>query len=167
MANTYTLIEAKTLGSAVASVTFSSIPQTYTDLQILVSGRSTRSNTLDDTYLNFNSSTANFTGIILYTDNGSSLGSFSSGRSNGFLTGDSATSNIFSNMSIYITNYASSSFKSVSSDAVTENNATATGMSLAANLWSDTAAITSINLSFSSFNFLANSTFYLYGIKNS
>jgi hypothetical protein len=166
MANTYTLIEAKTLGSAVASVTFSSIPQTYTDLQILISGRSARSGILDDLYLNFNSSTANFAGIILYTDNGSSAGSFSSGRSNGFLTGNSATSNTFSNMSVYIANYTSSNFKPISSDGVGENNATAVGMALTANLWSNTAAITSINLSFGSFDFMTNSTLYLYGIKN-
>jgi hypothetical protein len=36
MANTYTLIESQVLGSAAASVTFSAIPATYTDLVLKV-----------------------------------------------------------------------------------------------------------------------------------
>jgi len=44
MANTYTLIEAKTLGSSTASVTFTSIPQTYTDLAVLLSVRQDTAN---------------------------------------------------------------------------------------------------------------------------
>jgi hypothetical protein len=39
MANTYQLIEAQTLGSTTASITFSSIPATYTDLKISISCR--------------------------------------------------------------------------------------------------------------------------------
>ena len=55
MANTYTLIEAQTLGSSAASVTFSSIPATYTDLIIKASTRSARSGSSGDNviiYLN-------------------------------------------------------------------------------------------------------------------
>jgi hypothetical protein len=47
---------------------------------------------------------------------------------------------------MYIPNYAGSSNKSVSIDAVTENNATAAEANLVAGLWSSTAAITSITL---------------------
>ena len=43
MSTNMTLIEAKTLTSAAGSITFSAIPQTYTDLKILVSARDDRS----------------------------------------------------------------------------------------------------------------------------
>ena len=42
MAKSYTLIQAQTLTSSAASVTFSNIPQNFTDLVIKVSGRSNR-----------------------------------------------------------------------------------------------------------------------------
>lgn len=38
---TYALIEARTLGSAAGTVTFSSIPSTYTDLRLVINGTTT------------------------------------------------------------------------------------------------------------------------------
>ncbi|CAB4173630.1 hypothetical protein UFOVP973_1, partial [uncultured Caudovirales phage] len=44
MANTYVLLNSNTVGvGGTASVTFSSIPQTYTDLMVRISARSTLS----------------------------------------------------------------------------------------------------------------------------
>jgi hypothetical protein len=40
MANTYTLIASNTLGASAASVTFSAIPSTYTDLVVRYSAAS-------------------------------------------------------------------------------------------------------------------------------
>jgi hypothetical protein len=57
--------------------------------------------------------------------------------------------------------------KSSSSDGVTENNGAATTMALGANLWSNTAAITSIEIvGAASADFVEHSTAYLYGISN-
>jgi hypothetical protein len=169
MANTYQLISSNTVGSGGASsVTFSSIPATFTDLTLLISSRSAFTTFANDPILvNFNGSTSNFSAIYLST-NGSSVFSGPFARDFGNSTSNSATSNTFSNNSIYIPNYSSSNNKSYSVDVVTENNATAVDIAFVAGLWSDTAAITSIALTHNSgLNFLQYSSFYLYGIKNS
>jgi hypothetical protein len=78
-----------------------------------------------------------------------------------------STASTFSNAELYIPNYAGSNNKSSSVDGVSENNATASNMALTANLWSDTAAITSIKLTpAGGGNFVQYSTAYLYGISN-
>jgi hypothetical protein len=77
----------------------------------------------------------------------------------------SATASTFASADIYIPNYTSSDYKSISIDTVTEKNATDAYMRLTAGLWSNTAAITSIGLNCSaSGNFVQYSTFYLYGV---
>ena len=167
MANTYTLIEAKTLGSAAASVTFSSIPQTYTDLQLFYSARTTFADTQEDFKMTVNST--NTTYRRLY-GSGSATGSLSGSDSLiGFVNSDTSTSNTFANGSVYIPNYASTTtYKSISSDSVTENNATAAYSQLLAALYSSNTAITSLTFSSANgANIMTNSTFYLYGLSNS
>lgn len=169
MANTYNAIATVTVGSGgAANITFSSIPATYTDLVLKLSLRSNRASTWDNTQIEINSSTANMTSRLL-TGNGSTA---SSGNVTVFYVGDipaaSATSNTFANQEVYLPNYAGSSNKSGSSDSVAENNATAGFNQLAANLWSQTAAITSVKMySGNAENFVQYSTATLYGIKNS
>ena len=68
MANTYTLIEAKSLNTTTASITFSSIPQTYTDLLVLVSARGDAGGQRD-CYISFNGSTSNFTNKLIEMSN--------------------------------------------------------------------------------------------------
>jgi hypothetical protein len=160
MANTYEIIDKTILGSTAASVTFTAIPSTYTDLLVKVSSRNTSSSEIFD--FGFNGVTTNQSSVYL---NGSGSAATSAtytlfGRS--VQTG--ATASTFSNNEIYIPNYAGSTFKSVSIDAVNENNATGAFSSLVAGLWSSTAAITSITFTAS---FDTGSSFYLYGIKNS
>jgi hypothetical protein len=58
-------------------------------------------------------------------------------------------------------NYTSSNYKSISANTVNERNATAVTMELAAILWSNTAAITSIALTPAAGNFAEHSTAYL------
>ena len=168
MANTYVLIEAKTLGSAVASITFSSIPSTYTDLVVLTSVRASSGGGIS-AGLRFNGSTSNYSEKLLY-GTGSGAASASASTTSiqwASLGNQTSTANTFSNCQIYIPNYASSNYKSVSTEAVTENNGTGADIYVDAGLWSDTAAITSLTLTASTPDFAVNSTFYLYGIKNS
>jgi hypothetical protein len=83
-------------------------------------------------------------------------------------TGDTAST--FSNCEIYIPNYTGSSQKSISSDIVTENNATSALAVLTAGLWLSTSAVTAIQLRpyvQGGGNFAEHSTFTLYGINNS
>ena len=167
MAATYQLITSNTVGAGgVASVTFSSIPNTYTDLLILSSARSTSSTS--SIQAQFNGNATGYTNREL-TGSGSAA---SSSTATGYAYFDvavssSMTANTFSNGSLYIPNYTGSTNKSSSGDGVQENNATAAYMNLDANLWANTAAITSIVLNLNTGSFAQYSTFYLYGIKNS
>ena len=169
MANTYTLIASNTVGSGGASsVTFSSIPSTYTDLLIKTSTRESGVNTADSIYMRFNGSSTGYTNVQT-RGNGSATASYSGTDSLGGLTeGTTYTANTFASTDIYIPNYASSNYKSYSVDTVTENNGAQSYAEMQAVLWSNTAAITSIVFTNgSSFNWAEYSTFYLYGIKNS
>jgi hypothetical protein len=175
MPNTYYLLASNTVGSGgVATVTFSSIPSTYTDLLLKASARDTFAGANNGKILlKFNgSSTSDYSSRQLF-GNGSSAGSSSNTSqteiditSDG--AGDSAgnTANTFSNNEVYIPNYTSSDYKSFSIDAVAEENAAQAFSNLKAGLRSNTAAITSITLTARTL-FAQHSTFYLYGIKNS
>jgi hypothetical protein len=165
----YVLLEKIVVGAGGASsVGFSSIPQTgYTDLVIKVSARSLwTGGTTDSLGLYLNGVQTNRTRIAL-NGNGSSAGSSTSTYRDVSPTPASlATASTFSNVEIYIPNYASANYKSFSSDSVMENNATASDVAMYAGLWSTTAAITSISFdcSTSGLNFDQYSTFYLYGV---
>jgi hypothetical protein len=170
MANTYTLIEAKTLSTTPSSVTFSSIPQTYTDLKLVVSAKTQSIYESDGAYVTFNGSSSGYSERTLMNINGTM---YSFNASSAFInwgivcTGAGATANTFGNSEMYIPNYTSSNSKSTSSEISQENNGTATVMAITAALWSNSAAITSITLTAQNPNFVSGSTFYLYGIKNS
>lgn len=170
MADTYILIASATVGSGgSSSVTFSSIPSTYTDLILKSSARSEgTSSTAILLRLNGSSSSGSNRGL---EGNGASVSSYSD-PSQSYLTNmvpSNYTSNTFSNGDLYIPNYNLSISKSSSSDSVTENTATIYALqNLQGNLWANTAAVTSITLVPNGTNNIAqNSTFYLYGIKSS
>jgi len=163
------LIEAKTISTTVGSVTFSAIPQTYTDLKIMVSARTNYTGApWAETDLTFNGSSS-YSSIRLQ-GNGSSADSYSSGSVIPFWTqgtaGVSTTDTIWGNAEIYIPNYTSSNQKSVSIDFVNENNATAALSAFNVGLSTLTSAINSITLTSVNGNYVAYSTFYLYGISN-
>jgi hypothetical protein len=172
MANTYTLIEAKTLGSSTASITFSSIPATFTDLLISFSTRSTSSaeSPFNNQKLRFNGDTgSNYSARLLFGNGSAAASGANSTDSILFNYGNAGntTANTFSNGQIYIPNYLSSNQKSVSIDCVVENNATGALVNFTAGLYTGTAAITSASLDDANGSFVQYSTFYLYGIKNS
>jgi len=171
MPNTFELIASSTVGAGgAASIDFTSIPSTYTDLVVKISGRCTRSNYFDNLNFRLNgSSTGNDQKYLISYDGTSVL---SGGATNiggeviSSITGATATSNTFGNAEVYIPNYAGSAYKSFSADAVTENNATANRTGFTANLWNSTAAITYINITPQNGTFVQYSTAYLYGVKN-
>jgi len=168
MPENYVLLERTELNASAASVTFANIPQSgYTDLKIVISARGTGSLVYDTTKVTFNSNAANYSTRYIQ-GSGSAASSGTSGASTYIELideGGNATASTFGNSEFYIPNYTGSAFKSVSSDAVTETNATTVYMRLSAALWSNTAAITSITLTpDASAAYAANSTFSLYGI---
>lgn len=143
-----------------ASITFSSIPATYTDLYLVTSVRNDSSNLTFN--INPNGSTTNKTRGNLQGD-GSSASSGAGTDITPLQNSSSYTANTFASSSVYICNYASSNNKSISIDSVTENNATTSYQRLQAALWSDTTAISSLECSTAS-NFAQYSSFTLYGI---
>jgi len=169
MANTFELISSVTVGSGGASsIDFTSIPSTYTDLQI---SWSLRTNNDPDAgnyglaSIAFNGSTSNITRRTLL-GSGSAASSSSSTNAQIAVDGLNNTASTFASASLYIPNYAGSSNKSASLDNVMEQNSTTTYMSLAAILWSQTTAINQLTLSAVSGSFVQYSTAYLYGVKN-
>jgi hypothetical protein len=164
---TYTQIgSAVTVGSGgAASIDFSSIPTTYTDLVLKVSARLSAAVDFGSLSIAFNGSSASFTTRILQGD-GSSAVSATLTNFSGGVGGTLLTASTFNNVEIYIPNYAGSTNKSFSSDAVVENNATAARDTLVAGLRSNTAAINQITLTSASGNFAQYSTAYLYGVSN-
>lgn len=168
MANTFVKISTVTVGSGgAADITFSSIPATYTDLLLVHSCRSDAdAATQGGQLLQFkiNGSTSDFSGRWVY-GSGSSAASLESTNGLGYSNPSDYTASVFGSGQIYIPNYTSSNFKSISAENVNENNATAAGMSLTAALWSQTAAITSVTIFPYFGNFVQYSTATLYGIK--
>ena len=141
------LIESKTLATAAASIEFTSIPQTFTDLVVLASLRSNRTpENLDWVLVSFNSNTSNYSARIL-EGTGSGVASYSEfPRVFATSSASGATSNTFGNSVTYVPNYTGATNKSWSGDLVGENNATQAFQNLVAGLWSNTAAINSISL---------------------
>jgi hypothetical protein len=173
MADTFVKIASVTVGSGgAASIDFTSIPSTYTDLYLFHSNRLQAAVGGDEeTWLRFNGDTgSNYVRIAVYGYGAGVTGS-NSVTSNylkamGQTPGTLATANTFDNAAIYIPNYAGSTQKSVSCDGVSENNSTTSwGMQLTAGRWTGTSAITSISLFPSTgAGFVQYSTATLYGI---
>ena len=165
MPNTFTKIASVSVGSGgAATMAFTSIPSTYTDLCLKISARSTT--TSDWVTLSFNSNTTGYTNKHLQ-GSGSAASSFNQ-TTYQFLAinnQSASTASTFSSSDVYIPNYAGSTNKSYSVDTAGEANATAAFMELNAQLWSNTAAITSITLTSLAGNMAQYSTATLYGIS--
>jgi hypothetical protein len=164
---TYTLImPAVVVGSGgAASIDFSSIPSTYTDLVLKLSLRQS-STSIGYATIKFNGSSTGFTYRSL-EGSGSTASSFNgSVGAIGVIDPANYTASTFSSFDIYIPNYAGSTNKSYSADAVSENNATTAYADLIAGLWSNTAAINQITVQDLSGNLVQYSSAYLYGVSN-
>lgn len=170
MANTFKKIASVTVGAGgAASMDFTSIPATYTDLCIKLSGRSARAGQqADNLFITFNSTTTGYTTRSL-NGNGTSAtsASYSSRYAANSVDAAGSTANTFSSHEIYIPNYTSANNKSYSADSVSENNATAAQSDLYAGLWSNTAAITAISLLPEVSTWVQYTTATLYGISKS
>ena len=156
-----------------ASINFTSIPQTYTDLLLLCSLRSAVSGTFSDNLIRFNSSLSDFSNKYIYANGTSTLaGSNAYSGSGGFITGapgSTNTINTFSNTRIYIPSYASSSdVKYYLVDGAADVNNSLAYLHMLIGLWDNSSAITSISLvTDNATNYAQHSTATLYGIKNS
>jgi hypothetical protein len=169
MANTYTLIESQVLGSSAASVTFSSIPATYTDLVLKWSVRTDYGATRTGFRLAANAITSGYTATYIIQYNSTTVGSGQDSAAYWnaeYIDGTGATANTFGSGEFYLPSYTASQNKPASMFSVAEGNSAAdTGMYVKALLLSNTAAVTSLTLTANTGNFVTDSSFYLYGIK--
>jgi hypothetical protein len=165
---TMTLIETKTLGTAAASIEFTSIPQDATDLVILGTTRAGNAGANTGT-LRFNGDTgSNYSSRMLYSQDTATPTSAATTTTRMqwfYPTFSDSTTNTFSNFQLYITNYTASTGKSVSMDHTTEHNGTTPMVQgITAGLWTGTAAITSLLIGVGDGDYVSGSTISLYKI---
>jgi hypothetical protein len=165
MPNTFELIATTGAPSAsVASLSFTSIPATFTDLVLVMSIRSTSTNNYGSVL--FNSSSTGYSRRILYGDGSSAYSTAPTGYESLSINPSNATASTFANYQMYIPNYAGSNNKSFSVDAVGENNGTTAQVIFHAGVWANSAAITSLTITSGVGDIAQYSTAYLYGVKN-
>lgn len=162
MPSTYEPIATTTLGSPAATITFSSIPATYTDLRLAFTGSLASSGRMA---IQYNSDTGtNYSQTKIWGD-GTSAQSTRSTNGNFIYLGATGTTNIrFDTFDIF--SYAGSTYKTCLATEATDANGSGEVMSLVG-LWRSTSAINSINLyNFNGGNINIGGTATLYGIKN-
>lgn len=161
--NTYVALATQTLGSNTASVTFSSIPATYTDLVLIVNGAASSNSEMK---IRYNSDTGtNYSNTIIYGDGTSAVSYRNSSATSGGLGGGLTSSRGVAIVSIM--NYANSTTFKTNISRVSTSSANV-GASASAGLWRSTAAITSVTVMFDDAStYSTGSTFSLYGIASS
>ena len=164
---TYEPIATTTLGSAAASITFSSIAASWTDLRVVI----VPTGTLDarDCYMRFNSdSAANYSRTTLRGNGTSAISQTGvSATELNLSTGSGGVSNTIPYLiAADIFSYAGSTYKTVLSETNGDKNGSGNVIRYV-HLWRSTSAITSIVLSLESggTTFAAGTTATLYGIK--
>ena len=158
---TYTPIATQTLASNTTSVTFNSIPNTYTDLILVVNAKTTSTSW---GAFQVNGDTANNYSQTVVTGNGTSaVSSRNSTQPYAFITYNTGpgASDFDYNAIINFMNYSNTTtFKTMLSRA----NRASGGVEASTNLWRSTVAITSITY-LANNSMVTGSTFTLYGIK--
>jgi hypothetical protein len=166
---TMTKLSTVTVGAGgSASISFSNIPQGYTDLKLAISIRSS-TNANPSFYLVVNGNSDNVYSIRRLLGTGAAALSTSLSttffRLDGGANGTGETASTFSSIDICASNYSGNAFKTFSFESVVESNATLVNSYLASGLWSNPSPITSLTVVIDG-TIAQNSTATLYGIKN-
>ena len=164
MPKTYEPIATSTLGSSATTVTFSSIPSTYSDL-VIVGNMFNTSTTVRNVYVQFNGdTTSSYSKTVLYGNGSGSVSARDTSSpaiySLAILAGSTTEP---ASTIIHIMNYASTTTYKT---ALGRYNVTSNSVAETVGVWRKNDAITSITLTVdTSLNLAAGSTFTLYGIK--
>jgi hypothetical protein len=163
MTATYDSIATTTVSSTpTTTVTFSSIPATFTDLVLVGVYKRTAGGSVTPR-ITFNSSVTGYSETLLYGDGASVVSSRNTSSS--YLTGGTAADGVWCTMTMNIFSYAGSTNKTCLYEASTDANGSGR-TSRMVGLWRNTAAITSVSiLSSSSAGWDIGTTWTLYGIK--
>ena len=166
--STYTPIATSTLGSAQASIDFSSIPSTYTDLVLVI--RYAGSANDQNSKLQFNGDTASNYSRTALLGNGSSASSVRSSSATfiqmvtNYGAGTSLASGNY--QIVQIQNYSNTStYKTALVRTYAQNDSGAGEVGTTVGLWRSTSAINQVTYSQGSGNIIAGSTATLYGIQ--
>ena len=166
----YESIATTTLGSSTSTITFSSIPSTYTHLQLRWLARSDRAAAQDFVDIRFNSDTgANYAAHSLYGDGATATAiAYVSNTSVGviFMPGSTATASVFSVGVMDILDYTNTN-KYTTSRILGGADINGSGrIVLGSGVWMNTAAVTTLTIiTDNASTFSQYSSFALYGIK--
>jgi len=159
--STYTPIATTTLGSAAATVTFSSISSSYTDLVLIVNMSST-TNAANYLYMQYNGDTgSNYSTTIVGGDGATAVSVRFANRTNFNIDYSATPKTERGNRIINIMNYANTSTYKT---GIVRSTRAGGGTDAIVGLWRSTAAINEIKLTCDSDTFATGSTFTLYGI---
>jgi hypothetical protein len=166
MPSTYTPIGFANISTTTSAVTFSSIPQTYTDLVIVVSTYSANGGSFSNIQTKYNGDTTNSNyayGLMYSQGSGSSSGGGNAGWW-GYISGNAGA---YSTMQAHIMSYSSTNrFKTT---IITESNGVVNNplyaFELSVMTWKNTSAVTSLIVDGSNGGFAVGSKLTLYGIK--
>ena len=161
MASTYTPIATTTLGSDTSSYTFSSIPSTYTDLILIISGIAAIAN--KDYRIQFNGDTATNYSVTTILGSGTAASSSRRTNANEIVLNNNGVSSGAYNQIIHINNYANTTTYKTT---LGRSNSAGGSAESTVGLWRSTSAINSIKYMVGDLtNALGTgSTFTLYGV---
>jgi hypothetical protein len=163
MTETYEPISTTTLASGTASVTFSSIPATYTDLVLVTSVQASTTSTGLGMQLNSDTA-ANYSTTILRGD-GTSASSARQSNNTELLLSNIASPPSSSSFGVYIAHFMNYSNTTTYKTNLIRSNSAGFGVEVFAGLWRSTSAISSIKIQLTGGTMAIGSTFTLYGIK--
>ena len=160
MLKTYESIATYTVPSSQSSVTFSSIPQTFTDL-VLVTTVITTTGTIADLRTRINSDAGNNYSRIVMSANGSAVGT-GQNVNVPYAYGMLSTSSNWTTNTMHFMNYSNTTtFKTI----LFRGNDTAVQTTAGVDLWRSQTAITNLVFDNNIGDFITGSTLTLYGIK--
>lgn len=157
---TYVKVASQTLGSNSASVTFSNLPQNFTDLVLVMNDKISSGE--ESPWIQFNGDTGtNYSDTLLYGNGTSALSGKHTSLATPYFGNTNATD--FNNQIVNIMNYSNNTtYKTV----LTRSSMPARLVAATAVLWRSTAAITSIKIGVSgTANYVTGTTFTIYGIE--
>jgi hypothetical protein len=158
---TYVPIATQTLSASAATITFSSIPQTYNDLVLVLQGTSSAA---QDVRTVINGDTATNYSLNVIYGNGTTASAYR-GSNLAYSQSDYYGYPGITNPSTQVINYMNYSNTSMLK-TILSRASSSTGVDLVASVWRSTAAITSLAVSVPSYTWSSGSIFTLYGIAS-